>query len=269
MTPGDSSVDELQRDVERAHRRITRLEAHMRRLGRLADQLALLSAGNAAFDASLEKLERMLDAGHVGGHFRQTVAGAVLVRDPVPHLRLSPFLPEAVYGALVDALPGDALLEDESAAHQELPVAPRSAPPAAIVTWTFLSDVIRDPLAGLVLAKFEPDIGASVVSRFPGLPPVAEWNVEVGLMGDRIVRRVGAGTLRVLGELERWTLVSGVLNVAGADGNSALVFVGTPDEQTRLLPALRPGATPHYTYEFMIGPTLDARRALAALLARP
>jgi hypothetical protein len=193
------------------------------------------------------------------------VARAPLVLDPGPHLVAADLLPQAVYEALVAAIPPPVFFEARAPHPPEVRVPPRLAPTAAIVAWTFAAEVVRAALAPALLTRLEEPVAAYARTRFPSLPPPAEWGVEITLTEGRIVRRA---TGQPIAEREEsWDLLTGVMPlVRPADSRGAHSLLAFPG------PVSIPDSSPHeperLTYEFSIGPTRSARRALTKLMGK-
>ena len=283
MTSPDTSLDGVRRELGALREELSGLTAHLRTLQRQADQLAALHAEEPDAAAKVERLERVLTFEKVAAHFRDAVAQAPLIQDPVPHLWVSQLLPPDVYQAVIDAIPARAFFDDRAADANELRVPPRVAPTHSIVTWAFLTDVVLRALSSALVARFHEPLAAFTSARFPTLPPFGEWDVEVTLSQGRIVLR-GPGYVGAPLPDRPWDFLTTVVCLARPNddeafgsrlhgdvfpfrANSALTFLGPAQAHEYLsIPHGEARATDRYTYEFGVGPTREGRRTLTAMM---
>ena len=284
MNALDLSGDPLRAQAGAVRSELSKLLSRTEILRRRVEQLSAVRDEAGHLAAQIARLEQVLDFDRVAEHVRGAVTRASLAAEPVPHLIASGLLPADVYLAVIDAIPAPVFFDGRAEEGQELRVPPRLAPTAAIVTWMFLNEVGR-VLSDLLVARFETPLAAYARTRFPTLPPIAQWGVEIALLEARLVRRE-PGYTGVPAPDRPWDFLTGVYCLARPGdteefgsvldttavpfrANAVLVFLGPASAQVYApIPRGAPAGIERHIYEFGLGPTRDARRTLTAMLKR-
>jgi hypothetical protein len=257
------------------------LASRFNTLQRRIEQLSALQGEEQELGDRIARLEHVLELDRVAAHARATVERAELSSSPVPFLVAFDLLPSDVYAELLNAIPPPAFFDGRVADGEELRVPLRLAPIHAVVTWSFVDEIVRSALTDVLVARFAEPLQAYVRERFPAGPPLAEWRGEITLIDGRIVRRT-PGYMGAAPESRGWELLGGVLDLASdQDGeeygsrvctvampfraNRLLVCVGSPERRRYSpIPSDASAAIVRYSYEFGIGPTRHMRRRLEA-----
>ena len=282
----DGSLDALQRELDAVGSVFTKLTSDIDKLRRRVDQLSALRTAEPAEAAQLHALERVLDIDRVAQHVRAACAAAQLSAGPVPHLVISDVFPGDVYAAIVEAIPEPAFFETVTDGAYELRVPPRLAPFRALVTWEFVTAVVKRAFSPALIARLHEPLAAFARTQFPALPALEDWNVEVTISQGHIVRRC-PGYAGASSEDRPWDLLTTVVDVGASheDGrygsvlgsgpvkdipfrpNGALAFVGPASvHQYAPIPRGAPEHAVRCAYEFGVGPTREGRRVLNAMM---
>lgn len=283
--PRHEPIERLHRDLGRLGEEVSRLRAQMQRVQQRTDQLFALKGAEPQAAQRLEQLEAVLDFETVAAHLQTAVARGSLTLDPIPHMSVQDLLPGPVYRAVLDALPPPVFFEGADDRMQDLRVPPRTGSLPSVVAWAFITEVVLRALGPSLLVRFESPLAAFARTTFPSLPPFSQWSVAIALSQARIVRRQ-PGAPETSPPDRPWDLLTCVVALGrphesedyGAlldtkalpfRGNTAVVFLG-PAQAYRYLaiPSSAPPEIERYTYEFGIGPTRDARRALIAKMSQ-
>ena len=286
MKSPDGSLDALQRELDAAVAVVTKLTSDLDKLRRRVDQLSALRAAEPAEGAQLHALERVLDIDRVGEHVRAACAAAELSASPVPHLVIANLFPGDVYAAMVESIPGPAFFGALTDNAYELRVPPRLAPFQALMTWEFVTAVVKRAFSPALIARLHEPLAAYAGRRFPALPSFEDWNVEVTISQGHIVKRCPGYAAAYTAD-RPWDLLTTVVDLGASQdeglygsvlgagtvkqipfrSNGALAFVGPASvHQYAAIPhgALKPAV--RYAYEFGVGPTREGRRILNAMV---
>ena len=283
MTP-DRSLDALQRELDAVGGVFTKLTSDIDKLRRRLDQLSALRTAEPAEEAQLHALERVLDIDRVGQHVLAACAAAELSAGPVPHLVISDVLPDDVYAAIVGAIPEPAFFETVADNAYELHVPPRLAPFQALVTWEFVTAVIKRTFSPALIARLHDPLAAFARTQFPALPAFDDWNVEVTISEGHLVKRC-PGYAGASSEDRPWDLLTTIVDVGATqeDGlygsvlgtvknipyrpNGALAFVGPASvHQYASIPPDAPKHVVRHAYQFGVGPAREGRRVLKGMM---
>ena len=292
--------DALQRELDAIAGVFTKLTVDVDRLRRRVEQLSALRTAAPAEAAQLHAFEHVLDFDRVAQHVRAACAAAELCAGPVPHLVISEVFPDDVYTAIVDAIPEPAFFEVVTDDGYELRVPPRVASFQALVTWEFVTAVVKRVFSAALLARLHEPLVALARTQFPALPSLEDWNVEVTISQGRIVKRC-PGFAGACGEGRPWDLLTTIVDLGGPqqDGlygsvlglppssggspadsspvknlpfraNGAVAFVGPASaHRYASIPHGAPAHAVRHAYEFGVGPTREGRRILNAMMNTP
>lgn len=279
MIVRDTGAGDVRGDLKAVLKELSNLSSRIQAIERRTEQLATLRAEDGDVEARIAQLERVLDFERVDLHARDAVSKAQLLDGPVPRLEASGLLPLDVFQALVEAIPARVFLDGRVAHEQELRVPPRLAPTYSIVTWGFLTEVVLKVLSQALMTRFEDSLGVYLRARFPSLPPLSQSGMEITLSEGRITRRTSGWVGHSAAE-RPWDLLTGVLHLKSEAVDGSLQTKPSPFQPNGLLAFLGPqgahsfaaipdsalGETEFYSYEFGIGPTREARRALTSMM---
>ena len=228
------------------------------------DQLAALQVDDSDAADRIDQLEGVLDAEGVIRHVTAAVARSTFAHEPFPHLVVSEVLPDPVYRAMVDAIPPAVFFDAERQHRYEIPVPPVLAPIDAIVTWTFVVDVVRKTLAPAILARFEEPLTRTLAAsrghlalRRPGEAIPRDGRRTAPVL-TTVVPLAGEGVDDVQLVLERAQDASQSRAIA-LPRNSALAFLSALGRAA--LPAAESEAPGLHTYEFSFSNRHDAATA--------
>jgi hypothetical protein len=279
----DDSLDVLQSELDAAADVFSKLIGDVDKLRRRVDRLSALRTAAPAEAAQLRALEPVLDFERVARHVGAACAAAELSAGPVPHLLIPDVFPSDVYAAIVEAIPEPAFFEPVADGAYELGVPPRLAPFQALLTWEFVTAVVLRAFSPALIARLREPLAAFARTRFPALPPLEDWNVEVTLSRGRLIGH-WPGFAGTSSADRPWDLLTTIVCLVGSqeDGrygsvlgsrplpyrpNGALAFVGEASVHEYVsIPHGAPQQPVRYVYEFGIGPSREGRRILDAMM---
>lgn len=171
--------------VKEIQESVARIADDLRTLHVQVEQLSAVQEADGSLPARLAQLEPTLDAALVASHLADAFRRAELSLAPIPHLLVRDCLPADLYEALVDAIPAPSLFDGERS-RPEVVLPPVFAPVHAIVTWSFMSDVLRNTLGPAVVDRFDDGLRGRGV---PGWPALEEHGMRLAVSRGRLVLR--------------------------------------------------------------------------------
>jgi hypothetical protein len=209
----DVLIEHIRADIARVRRRATTLTNRLEKLEARTRRLQALRGGDADAARRLDMLAAILEPRRIVAAIRAAVEHGEHIDGALPHIVARDILPADVCDVLVDAIPPAEFFEagDHTTVTQ---VVVRSAlmPLEAMITWTFVTDVVA------------PALGASAVATLTSRPAIG----RVKIVSPRIIR--GSGHVASLPDAhggDRWTAL---LYLAGlhdaARHNTAIVLPG-------------------------------------------
>jgi hypothetical protein len=261
-----ASTTALRKELRAMREELAGLTTQLGGVQVLLDRLAELEGEGLDAPARLDALAHVLDVDRCRTHVHDAVARAGLVQDPVPHTLITRLFPEDVYRALVQAIPSSVFFEDGGRHGLELRVPPTLAPTHAIVTWTFLADVMSTVLGPALVERFRAPVDDYVRTMCPSMPRDAD--IVLSIRPGRIVQpgpggQVPAARTRA-GDVLRGTVYLARAEADEGEGNSALVMLdpaGQHDERS-IQPTQAVAARTRYTYVFWVSVDGETRRRL-------
>lgn len=172
------SIADLRRGLRTIGQSLAQVAAQLHGLERQASQLALLRHADATAAADLDAIERALDFESASRHVRDAIGRSPVSESPAPHAIVADLWPDALYRAVLDAVPSLLFFETRADGRHVLPLPPSIAPLPAIVTWEFVVELLRRAVMPALLdgvlwgGRIDPSSGhasrARLVARRPG-----------------------------------------------------------------------------------------------------
>jgi hypothetical protein len=159
------SIGTVHDELHAARDMLTSLGVQLGVLDRQVEQLAALRREEQHAAARIASLESVLDFDRVSTHVRDAVARADVIEAPVLHAVLAGLFPADVYEAGIDAIPSRIFFDRGAGASDQLRLPPRLAPAHALITWTFLADVMRTVLCPALAERFRRASGEALAAR--------------------------------------------------------------------------------------------------------
>jgi hypothetical protein len=219
----DSATAALLVDAHSVQASLVELANELAITRRQVAQLTAMLDDDADAPRRLDALAPLLDAAAVGAHVRTAMAQMPVSVAPLV-ARSSGVIPDALYRALVGAVPATVFFRPAGRGEEELPVPPKLAPAHAMATWLFVADLLRDVMVPAMLERLVGQLAPLAARRWPDRAPAM---AALAVSGCRIVsvRAGGRWSPAARPSDLLWAALPLAVTEAGPSALNALVVV--------------------------------------------
>jgi hypothetical protein len=155
LKPVRKDIRQLTSRVEHLERELAATSQRARDAEQLAQQFHLTAVLNTRQRARLAEALTLLDEGAVARHVRAAIEAAPMRDTPFEHIIVERLLPDAVYEALIEAIPPPAFFSSRDPIKQDLTLPTEIGPTLTATVWGFFDDVVaRRVIRPAVIERF-------------------------------------------------------------------------------------------------------------------